>query len=183
MSKRYLHIDYIKGLCILLVIVSHTIHFTKEYALLSDWMQVVFLRGFFFATGWIYANRDKASSLINKTKKFVIQYFILSAIVIILQQLLSLFIGTKDTYIELKGIELFKTNILNTISFNGVGTLWFLPIIFLASIYAILLRKINNKKIQYLVTVLIIVIGFAISKIAWGIKFDNALLEKEFVFF
>lgn len=182
MSKRYLHIDYIKGLCILLVIVSHTIHFTKEYALLSDWMQIVFLRGFFFATGWIYANRDKASSLINKTKKNAIQYFVLSAIVIVIQQIMSLFIGTKDTYIELKGIELLKTNVLNTISFNGVGTLWFLPIIFIGSVCVMLLLKINNKKTQYVLAGTLVVICFVVQYFLDQYNPSNALLKKEIVF-
>ncbi|MCR5430230.1 MAG: acyltransferase [Eubacterium sp.] len=182
MSKRYLHIDYIKGLCILLVIVSHTIHFTKEYALLSDWMQVVFLRGFFFATGWIYANREKTGSLIRKTKKFVIQYFVLSAAVIIIQQLLSLFVGTKDTYIELKGTTLLKTNVLNTISFNGVGTLWFLPIIFVGSVCVILLLKIKNKKIQYILAAISVVICFVIQYFLDQYNPSNAVLKKEIIF-
>ena len=142
-NSRFLQIDYIKGLCILLVVVSHTIHFSKEYSYLSHWMQIVFLRGFFFSTGWLYANKDKTTSIKNKGKKFIVQYVLLSAAMIVVQQIISLFVGSKETYIPSKGLALLKSNILNTVTFNGVGTLWFLPIIFVASLCVICLIKIN----------------------------------------
>lgn len=181
-KKRFLQIDYIKGVCILLVVVSHTIHFSKEYPYLSLWMQVVFLRGFFFSTGWIYANKDKISSIKNKGKRFIVQYALLSAIMIVLQQIISLFVGTKETYIPVKGIALLKNNILNTVTFNGVGTLWFIPILFIASACVILIIKINNEKIRYSLSFLILALGLIFHKILGTLNFSNEVIEKEMVF-
>lgn len=181
-TKRFLQIDYIKGLCILLVVVSHTIHFPKEYPYLSLWMQVVFLRGFFFSTGWLYANKDKTTSIINKGKKFIIQYAVLSAAMIIIQQIISMFVGAKETYIPTEGFELFKNNVLNTISFNGIGTLWFLPIMFITSICAICLIKIKNEKIQYVLAFIIMIIGLIAHSVIGHIEFNNALVIREIVF-
>ena len=183
MSKRYTSIDYLKGICIIIVVFSHTVHFNLACPSAMEWMQIVFLRGFFFATGWIYAQNQNRTNIKEKTIKFLCQFFILSLIAITIQQVLSFFIQVEGSYINDQGWSLLKKNLLEMITFNGTGTIWFLPVLFIVSVVVILINRIPNEKILIISSFVIMATCFVAYEYLSHVKMNNQIVMKEMQMF
>ena len=117
-NQREKYLDIMKGIAILMVI---NVHFPKGTALFKG---ITFHLSTFFVVAGILINKKKCKKsfkefFINKVKSLLYPYLILSIIYIFLIDILI----KQDCVFE---------DILQTISFSGIGSLWFLPTLFIA---------------------------------------------------
>lgn len=127
-KERIRYIDAFKGLCILLICLNH---FNIE---LPWWFYMTTgtfrLTGFFFVTGFILSLKDRQWDLKQTFKKRVRQLgipYLWFSLLLLVVTILWVAIGHLDA--ERIPIELFKTLCL-----RGIGTLWFLPVLFFSEL-------------------------------------------------
>lgn len=155
MTNRYKSFDTLKGICIITVVLCHTVHFEMIYpSILSRWLQVIFLNCFYFTAGWIYSsqsfrNRERTlrEIIMSKIIQLGAPYIILSCFSLVWDAILTYGFDNRyisDTY---AGNELVLRDLFCLFSLNGIGTLWFLPILLIAIVVLILAdRYIKGKK-------------------------------------
>lgn len=160
--------DILKGICITIVVLCHTITFWGiSNSFLRVFLQAIFLNCFFFLAGWfICENREQNFKKKIKTKIFTLgmPYLFLSVIAIVFNLLFNLIFGSSFLDTDYKGLKLFFRDIYVTLSLNGIGTLWFLPILIISLIILIYFIKIfKNKMLFYFLAVVLFVVGFLIT--------------------
>ena len=151
-NKREKYLDIMKGIAILMVI---NVHFPKSTALFKG---ITFHLSTFFVVTGILINKKKCKKsfkefFINKVKSLLYPYLILSIIYIFFIDILI-----KQDYI-------FK-DILQTISFSGIGSLWFLPTLFIAENFIyFLIKKFDNRfnKIIFSILILSLMVSYLLT--------------------
>lgn len=147
--KRIHTFDYIKGLCILIVVLCHTVTFGGMVCTQLCWLfQSIFLNDFYLLAGWIQARKDLCSGKIpvreevqRKITALLIPYCMLSVIAIVFQGILTLCFHNAYISPSYTGFMLTIRNIYLTVTLNGIGTLWFLPILLIASVFLVWIRS------------------------------------------
>ena len=156
--------DILKGICITIVVLCHTITFGGiSNSFLRVFLQAIFLNCFFFVAGWFTCQNPEQNF---KTKIFTlgIPYLILSVISIVFNSLFNLIFGSRFLDTDYKGIKLLFRDIYVTLSLNGIGTLWFLPILIISSIILLYFIKFfKNKILFYYLAIILFVVGFLIT--------------------
>ncbi|MCD7747231.1 MAG: acyltransferase family protein [Firmicutes bacterium] len=160
-GERNNNLDAIKGVCIMLVVFCHTVQYEILPELFNTIWSAVFLNCFFFVSGWLlfYKIEDNLKHLIKK--KFIslaIPYVCFSLCAICWHTILSVFGGytnISDTY---TGWMLILRDLFCFVSGLGIGTLWFLPVLFITYLIArILCHSISSltasKSIPLLIAV------------------------------
>ena len=123
MRERY--IDIVKGLSILCITLLHYVHnvFPNE---VNVFVGSFMITSFYVTSGWVSAMHPSQRSLKEFIKKrwkqLGIPYLWWSAIILVFDFILLGF-----RYYDLRYIA---TEIYKTITFRGIGTLWFLPALF-----------------------------------------------------
>jgi len=159
------YIDIARGAVILLMLVGHS----GAPKLLTQFIYGFHMPFFFILSGYLY-NHEKWESrglktlIKSKFKAYMIPYFILCGINIGLEFLISLFTnGPKQELVINTAWDLYW-NIYSYSTKARMGTstpLWFLPCIFLSTIFVYLIFKI--KKAEYRLSVLVIAWVFNIG--------------------
>lgn len=147
--KRIHTFDYIKGLCILIVVLCHTVTFGGMVCTQLRWLfQSIFLNDFYLLAGWIQARKDLCAGKIRvreevqrKITALLIPYCMLSVIAIVFQGILTLCFHNAYISPSYTGFMLTIRNIYLTVTLNGIGTLWFLPILLIASLFLVWIRS------------------------------------------
>ena len=152
-QKRIPYVDNMKGLCILAITLLHF-----EDGLFPDWLNTFIgsfmITGFYITSGWLHGVNNNSATLYIKDffkKRFRslgIPYLYFSLIILVFDVFFYL-IGHIDTHIIYR--DLYKTCIL-----RGIGTLWFLPVIFFGELLFAITTKYNIRKRCILIGLLLI---------------------------
>lgn len=158
MEKRIKYIDIVKGIGMLLVINSHL---PNGSSLVTRGVSFN-VAAFFAAAGALYqikSSKKQVTFYTNVKKKaraLLWPYFILSLVYIT-------FYGVVNLILKQDPLVKFLARTFDTIAFLGIGTLWFLPILFLAEIIFELLIKMKKGN---LFLFLILIFGPMLCQIA-----------------
>ena len=174
-KKRLDYLDMVKGIGILLVVIGHMQDISTG---LRVWISSFHMPLFFIVSGILMAVKNEPDknikeSIYKKFKGIIIPYlwFSLSYFVIDIGNVTV--IGNIDK-------RTFIVDTISSLTFYGMSVLWFLPALFLASIFFIMIAKMCNIYLVKLKSELIIVVSFIISIIiailAYVIKLQVAKL-------
>lgn len=138
-KKRISYIDMAKGIGIILVVIGHT-EFTSPN--LITWISSFHMPLFFIISGILFAHtkvfqKDGKTFICNKLKTILVPYAFFSVISIIASAILDYDSFPEDLVISL----------LQTVSFNGIAVLWFLPALFLSEAIFFRLTKHTSSRI------------------------------------
>lgn len=166
MKNRYKSFDTLRGICIITVVLCHTLHFEMIYPhVFSRWLQIIFLNSFYFTAGWIYSfqsvekNVSVRKKVFSKCVQLGFPYVMLCALFTIYDGILSCVFNNKfisDTY---EGSQIVLRDVFCFLSLNGVGTLWFLPVLLIAMLTLILFDNIVSKRSLQLILATTISVG------------------------
>lgn len=144
-SGRIVSLDIMKGLGILLLLLSHSI---PGESLLKTWIFSFHMPLFFWCTGYLIAAkhpdrealRENLGKILGKKAvTILIPYVIFSLLIILYQVLLQLLYShTVDTAAILN-------NLIRVIELKGIESLWFLPCLLLAEFLFITLYAYSPK--------------------------------------
>lgn len=148
MNNRFVHIDVARGIAIILVVLGHCCQSTDiplNRVILSFHMPL-----FFFLSG-VFAKSETAKTIIGgaflKAKKLLIPQVTLSVTIILLRG----------------SIWLSEGNNLSGFNFLACFGFWFLPVLFLCSVYHMVVSAIVDlHKTQFKVVTMIIAISIAV---------------------
>ncbi len=148
-KKRLQFLDMVKGIAIILVIIGHI-----EYvpAPVRIWISCFHMPVFFVVSGILIAVKneteyDTKTIIGKKWRGIMIPYMWFS---------LSFFlIDIGNVCLNKIDIHTFIVNTISAVTFYGKSVLWFLPAIFLAQLYFILIKK-NLKKYIWLIAVVML---------------------------
>lgn len=154
--KRLDYLDMTKGLAIILVAIGH-IYCTNP---ITKWIYSFHMPLFFFICGCLaYYKRDKDNSksfkelIIARLYTLILPYCIFSGLNIAI------------SYIIFKySFKHLIWDIIPTVTFAGVGAVWFLPVLFIAEILFIMLnRYVNNKYLRIFTIIVLTIVPFVVS--------------------
>lgn len=164
MISRLEYIDAIKGIAILLMLLSHSM---TEENMLSMWITSFNMPLFFIISGFLFSYRNKKNEpflhmIKNKLVKLMIPYFIFSLI-------LAIFFCMLDFISSGEFIKNFYTYIIRIIELKGIESLWFIPCLFITEIAFYLIINKFDEKTNY---ILVLIVYFICA--IWGYD-KNAL--------
>lgn len=169
---RVRYIDMLKGLAIIFII---NVHIPIDFRPFVNGV-TFHVPSFFAVVGLIYAYKGDIRELNLKqiAKKRFLQvlkpYFVISAIWVTVNTIYLYVHNYNISYILLEEIG----NIYKTVSFTGIGVLWFLPTLFFAEILFIYYMKRIRRNHLFHFFVLVITTGILIS-VLFGIKIIGRL--------
>lgn len=154
-ANRDHFLDVIKGICIFFVIY---VHLPKEFHFIP-YNGVFHITGFFFVRGIILNNQIKSTDLADKLKRniksVIFIYFKISLFILLIVFILALF-----QIIPTSKIIVYAYKIL---SFQGLGTLWFIPCYCIGELFLLLFIKCDSAylkrpliRIGYIILIVII---------------------------
>ena len=157
--QRISYIDSVKGFSILLIVLGHIIPNSG----LKTWIYTFHVPIFLIISGILIAEKCKKSQKIEVKKQFfkLIYPYITFSFAVLIKDIIKNILENKAI---INGI--FINDFIKTLTLEGYGTLWFLPILFFAEVIASsILAKQNNFKVdntyKLIKNVLIIVIANA----------------------
>ncbi len=164
-GNTFYGIDLIKGLCILLVVVHHTLTFDFFPQPVAHFCGAVFLNSFFVVSGFLYGRRAEGENrkpILHKFWRLIIPYAGFSVLAILWHGILAVGLGCREMSEIWFGWELVLRDVLKTVSFTGIGTLWFLPVLFLSYAFLVLCVRVLPKR-NALRTVLLLLLAAALD--------------------
>lgn len=165
-SKRYNWLDVLKAFCIYFILFAHLNSSNRFAAYVFSFM----VHAFFFAAG-VTAGRNKDKTLkdyaILRFKRLMVPYFIFGIVAMIVKLVVDGGSIAELSYMLIYGYRLK----------HYATTLWFLPCLYIVSLYyQTLLRFVKNKWLRMAVCVIISFVFRLFSEgnvLPWGI--DNAV--------
>ena len=159
--KRLRYIDIAKGMAILCMVLGHT-YSMQEKPFIFIWIYSFHMPLFFITSGILYrikrSGEQKYSSLIQKkTKTLLIPYLIWNTIYQIFISILN-FRGGKNIWL---------TNLQHIIYFNG-SAMWFLPVMFIASL--MFLVTIKNKYLNIILGITLAIVGINMPECSYMLE-------------
>ena len=138
MKQRADYIDAVKGVAILCITF---LHFEQGVipAWLNVWIGLFMITAFYFTSGWVTALGNKNTSTKEFAKKRIKQLgvpYLWFSLLIILFDIIWCAAGFMESNILLR-------DIYKTFTLRGIGTLWFLPALFIGEV---VLNYIKNSK-------------------------------------
>lgn len=152
--QRISYIDSVKGFSILLIVLGHIIPNSG----LKTWIYTFHVPIFLIISGILIAEKCKKSQKIEVKKQFfkLIYPYITFSFAVLIKDIIKNILENKAI---INGI--FINDFIKTLTLEGYGTLWFLPILFFAEVIASsILAKQNNFKVDntYKLIILLIII-------------------------
>lgn len=156
-KKTIDYIDYFKAYAIIFVVLGHVDIISSG---LKEWIYAFHMPVFFFASGVLmkpYDGEKKMLYIKKRVRRLIYPYFMWGIIYATLEikVIIYLFYGSYETIVRA----------------GSLSSLWFLPVLFLAEIFFLIICGIINcKKEKYLigVAVLTYVIGIIMPKLEYG---------------
>lgn len=166
-SLRVEAIDWMKGLCIISIVLLHV-----EDGIFPMWLNTVIgmfmITGFYVTSGWVHGLKyEKPVNLKvflrKRLKSLGVPYFWFTLILLFVDVFFIL-LGHYDFNIFLR--DVYKSLVL-----RGIGTLWFLPVLFLGEL-AFMLFKSKKLNMAGLIVGLVVnsVLSFVIVQVEHGIS-------------
>ncbi len=143
-KNRVPYIDNMKGLCILAITLLH-----YEDGILPHWLNTFIgsfmITGFYITNGWLHGINNSCSNLnvqqfLKKRIRSLGVPYLYFSIIILAFDIIFYTIGHIDTSTIYR--DLYKTCVL-----KGIGTLWFLPVIFFGELLYVITTKYNIQKL------------------------------------
>ena len=139
-KKRFDYIDATKGVAILCITF---LHFEQGVipGWLNAWIGLFMITTFYFTSGWVSGMSNKpitAKELFNKRIRQLGVPYLWFSLLIILFDVLWVVLGFMKSDILLR--DIYKTIVL-----RGIGTLWFLPVLFIGEYIFTVMR--NSKRV------------------------------------
>ncbi len=161
--QRANYIDAVKGLAILCITFLHF-----EQGVIPQWLNVwigmFMISTFYFTSGWITSLQSKSITPKDLFKKRIkqlgIPYLWFSALIIAFDIIWCLF-GFMETQILLR-------DIYKTITLRGIGTLWFLPVLFIGEFIFCTIKNSKHKLILATVGIIIVLTTQYLYYEIWG---------------
>ena len=165
--SRKIYVDLIKAFGIIFVVLGHA-NFANDY--IKEWLYSFHMALFFFATGLTLKNSKFDTIYISKKIQALLVPFFIWALIYSgysLKRLPYLLYGSYWSINEA----------------NSLSSLWFLPTMFVALIYAQLILKIKNKALLFLGMVVFFLLGVFLPHFSKGYVFgaDVAFLGAFFI--
>lgn len=163
MTKRLGFIDGVRGLCMMLIILIHLlpIEVYEMGGMFFKWANLFKVALFYMVSGYLFFMKPKREpkKLFNSLLKTMgVPYFIFSLIFMIFNIILATLSSTNNV------VSIITRDIIDTLTLRGIGTLWFLPTIFLTIIMANYL--FNNQtvfKISICVSLVLFIVFYYIN--------------------
>ena len=142
MKKRLEYVDAAKGIGMLLIVLGHI---SSSWGIISNWGSYFKISIFYVISGYMQFKSKKELCIAKKAKSILIPYVFFSVI--------SLIIILGKSLIRKDDFNYLVIQIIKTISFRGIGTLWFFPSLFIA----VLLHKafLKSRIVKPLLLVII----------------------------
>ena len=154
-NKRATYIDAAKGVAILCIAFLHFEKGVIPYWL-NIWIGLFMITTFYFTTGWVRALQDKKISckeLCHKRIKQLGVPYLWFSLLILLFDLIWCAAGFMESRIVLR-------DIYKTVTLRGIGTLWFLPVLFIGEF---LFNYIKNGRRWWLRAIVVALVSMVIS--------------------
>ena len=140
----------IKGICILLVVVAHTVTFDMLPSVLSRICDAIFLNSFFMVSGHLARKEEDVngkcfSRIAGKFYSLLIPYIVYSLLTIFWHIIIC--VGFHNTYVSdtYTGWQIVRRDLFCMVSGIGIGTLWFLPVLFVSFSLCLLLAEAAKR--------------------------------------
>lgn len=148
-KERLEYIDTLKGLSILCIAL---LHYDSGIipAWMNTWIGYFMISTFYFTSGWLAGQSDKAIEtriLVRKRLHSLGIPYLWFTIIILVFDFIWYLYGQYD-------IKYILTDIYKTITLRGIGTLWFLPSLFFGEIFFRWLINRNNWKLTLIATII-----------------------------
>lgn len=160
-TQRLEYIDQMKGLCIIAITL---LHFENGFFpdLLNRFIGLFMITGFYVTTGWLWGLREDEDVDIKvfaqkRFRSLGIPYLWFSLILLAFD-VLYLLLGHIEWPILLR--DVYKTFVL-----RGIGTLWFLPVLFFGELLFVFVSKVKKLPLWF-VTVLGIVLIVLLGQVS-----------------
>ena len=130
-------IDLIKGICMILVVISHTVTFDALPGPVGMVMRGFFL-SFFMASGWLAFHRtvrdgkELRSVIAAKLRKLAVPYITFSILTVLWHIVICVIFHNTAVSDVYSGWTVILRDVFCMVSGLGIGTLWFLPVLFLS---------------------------------------------------
>ena len=162
-SSREYSLDFIKGIGILLVVLVHSKEFSAFPKVVEACMNAIMLNCFFVVSGYLVYSAtgrkwsDVKQMIIKKWKSLIIPYISFSVLVILWHIIICVGWGNTEVSDQYFGWNLIFRDVFCMFSGIGIGTLWFLPVLFISyTILIVLVVGVINRKGKYSVVVAVI---------------------------
>ncbi|WP_242092421.1 acyltransferase family protein [Aestuariivivens sediminicola] len=155
MDHRYRWVDQARGLGIFLVIYGH------NFPIIESYIYSFHVPLFFFIAGMFHPKKVDLEKIIHRAKCIIIPYFAWSFMLYGFWFLIGRHYGNSKTY-DLDPLKEFLGVFYaqGGIQFMDWGIpMWFLPCIFLSFLLFSLILEINNRYIQYIVFIILLLFG------------------------
>ena len=148
MKKRIAYIDILRGIGILLMVMGH-VGFGSRF---SHYIHAFHMPLFFVVSGYFYSAKADLISLAKKrTKTLLIPYLVVGLASCLLSNLLN---GSSTLLESLQALLIVDTN-----NIPYVGAIWFLAVLYLASILFYFVEKVNSNIIQLMIVIVVSTLG------------------------
>lgn len=167
MRERYSFVDIAKCLAILMIV---DVHLTCGSIFQVIGGNTFHVSGFFTLSGIVYGLSNKkfediTSFVSDKISGVMYPYFTFS----VMNLVLNFFMGI------IHSDDRFYESIIKTITFHGIGTLWFFPVFFLGQVFFFLfIKSIKSKKILFCFSILL----FCFIAFVGGILEEKGMIGK-----
>ncbi len=137
MKKRYLYLDYLKGLMILLMVLFHIKYFTNDYPLLYKAVYTFHMSIFLVISGFL-VNIDKSlKEFARSSLRIVVPYIFFELLYIILLTFLGNIMHANNTIENLSYSVIFEKLVV-----HPIGTYWYLHTLFICMVIYYLVFKL-----------------------------------------
>lgn len=161
-NSRVEAIDWMKGLCIISIVLLHV-----EDGIFPMWLNTIIsifmITGFYVTSGWVHGlKHEKPVNLKVFTRKrlksLAVPYLWFTLILLVID-VIFIFLGHYNFSVLLR-------DIYKSLVFNGIGTLWFLPVLFLGEL-AFMFFKSKNLNTVGLTSGLVVnlIVSFIIAQV------------------
>ena len=166
-SKRIEAIDWMKGLCIISIVLLHV-----EDGIFPMWLNNVIgmfmITGFYVTSGWVHGLKYEDTVDIRvfakkRLKSLGVPYFWFTLILLLVDAIFVL-LGHYDLNILLR--DGYKSIVL-----RGIGTLWFLPVLFFGELAFIFFKSKGLNMVGLIMGLAVdLIISFVIVQVEHGIS-------------
>ena len=181
-SQRNAGLDFLKGICILLVVLDHAVLFARFPDILRAYITGTFLNVFFIVSGYLLYTTSKLSKSDIKgriKRKFIslfTPYLFFSIITILWHIIICVFFDNTEVSTEYFGLEIIKRDVFCMVSGIGIGTLWFLPVLFVSYTFLLIISYIiknKNDKFKFIILGLIFILLAICSQVVYNSDFSG----------
>lgn len=173
MKERAYYIDAVKGIAILCITFLHLENGVIP-TWLNTWIGLFMITTFYFTSGWINGVQNKTINV----KEFAAKRIRQLGIPYLWFSLLILLFNTVWCICGFMNYHILLRDIYKTVTLRGIGTLWFLPALFIGEI---IFCYIKNSKRKWLLAFAALILTIMVSYIynnVWLPLREESLLNK-----